>query len=435
MNDNHAFAPLPEDIRKALGDTLPRDKVKYREQAGETIPYVDGYYVTNRLNEVFGYRWSFTHTPVVEVARYERDTKKGKNLVILYEVQGRLEVPGGIVRGDVGLGVCDMRADNPATGIEKARKEAVTDALKRTAKSLGQSLGLALYDKTRAGVGLSTMATNLLGEVDELESAEAIKAWIEATAPIREKLDDDETAILHGAVVARRRALKAGGASSSSAEAPTAKPPTPAPAALPAPAPAPAPPPAAPALDTYKARVAATTSLDHLLATHLELAPTVESHLRAAGEVLGARAAALGAPPEELKRHLEAARALSRDPAAWAVVAAVLGGLAAATTKDAVTAVVKTHGAKVSALPQQMKDRLNDARTTRLKALAPAPVQDVAAQLEDEIRRATTIPDLDAIAERVERELKAGRLTADQARALAAVHGAAATALEQDVAA
>ncbi len=95
MNDN-SFAPLPEEIRRALGESLPRDKVKYREQAGETLAYVDGHYVTERLNEVFDYRWSFTHDAATEIARYERETKKGRNLVVMYEVRGRLEVPGGI---------------------------------------------------------------------------------------------------------------------------------------------------------------------------------------------------------------------------------------------------------------------------------------------------------------------------------------------------
>lgn len=509
----NVVTPLPAELVAQLDAPLPRDKVKYREQAGETIPYVDGHYVTDRLNKVFGYRWSFAHTLAVEVARYERETKKGKNLVILYEVQGTLTVPGGIVKQDVGLGVCDMRVDNPATGIEKARKEAVTDALKRCAKSLGPSFGLALYDKARAGVGLSTTALGYLEELGELDTAEAVTAWMNGVAELVGRLDEDERQVIRGAVAGRRRALRAVVEGTAPAPAAPEAPPTPTPpptalaefnerlttielpgeavavwmkhaaalSALPAtegaaawsalleqtkrvgkmsspgvwirkclaeedarhqrggtwtPVEEAAPPPATlTALDTYRSRVAATASIDLLLATHLELAPSVAAHQRAAGEMLAARAAALGAPPEELRRHLDAARGLSQDPAAWATVAAVLGGFAAAATKEAVGAVVRAHGAKVSSLPAPIKDRLNAARSERLGAITAGATTDVAAEVEAAIRAARSIPALDALAERVEREHKAGRLTADQARALAKIHETAAMALEQDVAA
>jgi hypothetical protein len=118
----------------------------------------------------------------------------------------------------------------------------------------------------------------------------------------------------------------------------------------------------------------------------------------------------------------------------WRTVAAVVVAIDAARTTAAVAAAVKAHGVAVAALPKALKDALNDLRSGRLKALASPPT-DVAAQIEDEIKRAQTAADLDAAGERVEREVKAGRITADQAAALAALHETAAAAIEKGMAA
>jgi recombination DNA repair RAD52 pathway protein len=55
------------------------------------------------------------------------------------------------VYGDVGYGDGSDKT-NPGKAHELAAKEAVTDALKRCAKNLGMSMGLALYDKTQENV-------------------------------------------------------------------------------------------------------------------------------------------------------------------------------------------------------------------------------------------------------------------------------------------
>ncbi len=433
----NVVTPLPAELVAQLDAPLPRDKVKYREQAGETIPYVDGHYVTDRLNKVFGYRWSFAHTLAVEVARYERETKKGKNLVILYEVQGTLTVPGGIVKQDVGLGVCDMRVDNPATGIEKARKEAVTDALKRCAKSLGPSFGLALYDKARAGVGLSTTALGYLEELGELDTAEAVTAWMNGVADLVGRLDEDERQVIRGAVAGRRRSLR----SSASPEAGAPPATDPAPATEPAPPPDARPPsgehPAAArsteplALVTYRQRIAAAPTTDTLVAAVLELAPTVSQRRDAAWAVARARAAALGATPEFLQSAIGAARAVSSDPAAWRTAGAFLVALAGAHDRAAVDAAMKLHGAALAGLPDALRGKMRDALTSA-RAAADLPL---VKRFEAALRACRTIADVEALGDQAVRARADGHITEAELRALAKVQDEAATALEREVAA
>ena len=58
----------------------------------------------------------------------------------------RVELKDGAYHEDVGYGTCEgMRSK--AQSVEKARKEAVTDGLKRALKSFGNILGNCLADK------------------------------------------------------------------------------------------------------------------------------------------------------------------------------------------------------------------------------------------------------------------------------------------------
>lgn len=425
--------PLAPELRAALDAPLPRDKVKSRSQAGETFAYVDGYYVIERLNEVFGHLWSFRHTPPAEVMRYERETRNGKNLVVIFQVHGRLEA-AGTFREDVGVGVCDMRTDNPASGLEKALKEAVTDCLKRCSKGFGPSFGLALYDKNRAAVGLSTTANGLLAELDTMATAEAVTAWVNGVAPMVAKLDEDERAILKGAAAARRRELAA-------AQAPEQPPPAgataTAPQGSPAPASASAPPAnsnAAPApLAAYRNRVAAAATPDVLVAAVLELAPSVSAHRDEAWRAACARAVELGWTPEGLASGVGAAKAITPEPSAWRAAGGYLAALAAAPDRAAVDAATKAHGAGVAALPDGLRAKMREALAAARGRTAPEASP--AKRLEAAIRSARTIPDVDAAAEAAEAAHKAGQITTDELRALAVLQDEVATAMERGAAA
>ena len=116
---------ITEQQRRQLSEDLPRDVVRTRDQAGQRLSYVDGWYAVSRANEVFGPDgWSYA---VREVREVYRGTKPGKgndeNTVIVYEALVAVSALG-ITREDVGIGQCDASVRALAQGIEKARKEA-----------------------------------------------------------------------------------------------------------------------------------------------------------------------------------------------------------------------------------------------------------------------------------------------------------------------
>lgn len=193
---------ITEHQRRQLSEDLPRDVVRTRDQAGQRLSYVDGWYAVSRANEVFGPDgWSYA---VREVREVYRGTKPGKdtdeNTVIVYEALVAVTALG-ITREDVGIGQCDASLKALAQGIEKARKESVTDGLKRALRTFGPSFGLALYDKDQRDVGISRAAMDLRAD---LERAADVGAWIQQHGDEVRALADDERDEIRALVVRRR---------------------------------------------------------------------------------------------------------------------------------------------------------------------------------------------------------------------------------------
>lgn len=150
-----------EQIEKACGEPLPREAVAERSQSGRTLSYVEGHYVRRRLCHVFG-PLAWDETILVQdltCAPYETPGKNGgSNWRVGYRAIVRLTVR---YRNDDGtIETCFKDGDGSGQGIDKdqilahesALKEASTDALKRAAINLGDSFGLALYDKEQTNV-------------------------------------------------------------------------------------------------------------------------------------------------------------------------------------------------------------------------------------------------------------------------------------------
>lgn len=152
-----------EDVVKQLGEDIPRKAVASRQGGnGKSLDYLQGWYVIDRMNQVFGQgNWAYNTNgnPTCVYAGEVDDNGKSFYFVsYTASVQLTANFPMPAVNGveqvrqvkitDVGYG--DGR-DNKIIGKahELAIKESVTDALKRCAKSLGMSMGLALYDKTQ----------------------------------------------------------------------------------------------------------------------------------------------------------------------------------------------------------------------------------------------------------------------------------------------
>lgn len=130
-----------------LNADLPASAVRSRDKAGQTLSYVEGWWVIDRLNSILGIgSWSFDATDTREVYREQRADGKW---CVSYSARCRL-LAGGVTIGDVGHGHgVDKSCGN---AVESAEKEAATDALKRCVRALGRSMGLALYDKTQEHV-------------------------------------------------------------------------------------------------------------------------------------------------------------------------------------------------------------------------------------------------------------------------------------------
>tara|TARA_B100001250_G_scaffold201449_2_gene172693 strand:+ start:1629 stop:2537 length:909 start_codon:yes stop_codon:yes gene_type:complete len=149
--------------KEMLDAPLPRSAIHTRKQAGTTLAYVEGWWIIQKANEIFGYDgWEtkLVNLKQVDLSSYE---KGGRDMWrCTYTCEMSMEVHGNIDRyvstqldpitthQDVGVGT--GFSSQAGDAIEGACKEAVTDALKRCARHWGNQFGLALYDKKKEGV-------------------------------------------------------------------------------------------------------------------------------------------------------------------------------------------------------------------------------------------------------------------------------------------
>jgi len=242
---------------------LPHDVVKTRTQAGQRLSFVEGWWVLERANAVFGHDgWSCE--VLSQTVLFSGPDGDKYSHVVRSHVRVRA---GDVVRDGVGVGV--GRAKGPAEAIELAEKAAETDAQKRALRTFGASFGLALYDKDQEGVGPSREALRLCDEVSRVSD---VDAWARAHRADVAQLGPADQDEVKAAAKARREALAA----------------TAAPAQLPAPSSAPAQLPA-PAAGSLLSKIASAKGMSALalLADDLCAAPLNGS----AGAVFGAYAA------------------------------------------------------------------------------------------------------------------------------------------------
>ena len=138
---------MTPEQRIMLNADLPPSAVAKRDGGGgKRLSYVEGWWVIDELNRIFGCGgWSYRAT----VERVYEGTNEKQQYACTYLGRCVLTV-GGCTIEDVGAG--QGQDKTPGAAIEKAAKEAATDSLKRCAKSLGRRLGLALYDKEQTHV-------------------------------------------------------------------------------------------------------------------------------------------------------------------------------------------------------------------------------------------------------------------------------------------
>ena len=167
MNDKDT---LITELKKKLD---PKN-VKIRPDSG--MAYLEGWHVEAEANEIFNFEWN---SEILEMKENTSPTtNKNGNHVVSFRAIVRVTTPLGFKDGcGYGSGISkDIHA-----AYEGAIKEAETDAEKRALKKYGNRFGLALYDKTKANVGIDEPTPE-----EKLKKAEA---WTNSYLLKLEKLD------------------------------------------------------------------------------------------------------------------------------------------------------------------------------------------------------------------------------------------------------
>ncbi|KAF9528629.1 recombination protein Rad52 [Crepidotus variabilis] len=113
---------------------------------GPKLTYVEGWKVINLANEVFGFNgWSSSivnlTTDFLDCNEETRRFTVGVTAII------RVTLRDGVFHEDVGYGMLE-NGKGKGAALDKCKKEAVTDGLKRALRNFGNVLGNCLYDKS-----------------------------------------------------------------------------------------------------------------------------------------------------------------------------------------------------------------------------------------------------------------------------------------------
>lgn len=140
-----------DEQRQRLALSPPKQEIRTRRSDdGAELSYVEGRYIAQTLNDLFGpegwsRRFCGAGLRIVDQHVLEAPGKKPRYVVTAL-CEYRLDVGLQTHHEDVGVGRSEAVTDL-AEAMEIALKAAVTDALKRCARTLGAALGSCLYDK------------------------------------------------------------------------------------------------------------------------------------------------------------------------------------------------------------------------------------------------------------------------------------------------
>lgn len=129
---------------------IDSSRIRTRSKGNVTLSYLEGFDIIETANKIFGYgNWSYSITKLEQVSH---ELNANQNQVICYQAIVSVTIYNPqhtqtISKEDVGFGT--GIAKTLADAHESGAKEAVTDALKRSFRSLGNQFGNSLYDKSR----------------------------------------------------------------------------------------------------------------------------------------------------------------------------------------------------------------------------------------------------------------------------------------------
>eukprot|EP00842_Homolaphlyctis_polyrhiza_P006478 jgi/Hompol1/6831/HPOL_000299-RA len=145
MLEPRAFtAEERQQITEALSKRLGPEFVSNRAgPGGSKLTYLEGWKCINLANDIFGFNgWS---SSIIDQTVDFLDNDNGKYSLGISAIV-RVTLRDGTFHEDVGYGSIENSRSKIAA-FEKAKKEAVTDALKRSLRAFGNSVGNCFYDK------------------------------------------------------------------------------------------------------------------------------------------------------------------------------------------------------------------------------------------------------------------------------------------------
>ncbi|XP_060784174.1 DNA repair protein RAD52 homolog isoform X2 [Neoarius graeffei] len=144
FGQSHYTAEEYQAIQNALRQMLGPEYISTRQAGGgQKVCYIEGHKVISLANEMFGYNgWS--HSISQQNVDFV-DLINGKFYVGVSAFV-KVQLKDGSFHEDVGYGVSEG-LKSKALSLEKARKEAVTDGLKRALKCFGNALGNCILNK------------------------------------------------------------------------------------------------------------------------------------------------------------------------------------------------------------------------------------------------------------------------------------------------
>ncbi|KAI6044024.1 hypothetical protein EDC04DRAFT_2646791 [Pisolithus marmoratus] len=140
------IATLQAKLNKKLGPEFVSQRPG--PGGGPKLTYAEGWKIINLANEVFGFNgWSSSvvniTTDFIDYSEESRRFNVGVTAIV------RVTLKDGVYHEDVGYGMLE-NSKSKAAALDKCKKEAITDALKRTLRNFGNLLGNCLYDKAYA---------------------------------------------------------------------------------------------------------------------------------------------------------------------------------------------------------------------------------------------------------------------------------------------
>ncbi|ORY92366.1 Rad52/22 family double-strand break repair protein-domain-containing protein [Syncephalastrum racemosum] len=158
-------------LNSELGKGIGPEFIAYRAgPAGHRFTYIEGKTVIQLLNKFFGFNgWK---TEIRGTTVDFCDITPNGQISVGVSAIVRVTLKDGTYHEDIGYGSLE-NGKSKAAAFEKAKKEAVTDAMKRAARMFGDAVGNCLYDK-RFLQGIQNMKAPPVSRASGCRNTEAL---------------------------------------------------------------------------------------------------------------------------------------------------------------------------------------------------------------------------------------------------------------------